>query len=158
MNFQTTAIFVAGILAVIATGYYAYRFFIPPVTVGTLFSKETFSCYRFKGKATSEFYFKVGMLASTSRVIGNADIRSVSARLKSGSTLVKSTFDVTKNSTGTKFYLNTTFTLSKSISGPDLPAHTTPGSGLTFTFTIELPGETITIDDVPIIPIDLDPC
>jgi hypothetical protein len=62
--------------------------------------------------------------------------------------------------TGTTiYYLNVVCDVKHQITAADLPAHTIPGSDLTFSFQIDFDnGNQDIIDNIPIKPIDIEPC
>lgn len=160
MDLQTSALLIIGSLALITFAYFGAKVLLKTTGDSGNFSATTQSCYRIKSTSDT-FVYKAGFLLFSNKKIENVDIRKVTAIL--GTTSGDGKFDVTSKSISIPpfkmYYLNAVCTIKKTLSAPELPGYTSPGSDLTFSIRIDLAdGTHEQIDEIKIIPIDLDPC
>lgn len=163
MDLQTSALVIIALLALITIIYFAARRLSRIVTGAGIFTKITASCYRILITGTTDrFTYKVGFLLLSSKAIQKSDIKKVTATL--GSSSGDGTFEITKKTTSTippvtTYYLNAVCPIKKTLTGPEFPVYNTPGSDLTFSIGIDFSdGTNERIDDIKIIPIDIEPC
>lgn len=173
MELQSLALLMIGLFAVASLVYFAYRYFAvtEKETVKSRFTPVTTSCYRLKPTSPMPGIFsckyKIGLLASTytDPTTGAGKVKKISGKLilPSMSPFSDATFQVTKKTDpftgGTIYYLNVVCDVKQQVKAADLPAHSIPGSDLTFSFQIDFDnGNQDIIDNVPIKPIDIEPC
>ena len=149
-------------LALLTVAYFIYKLVVAPVIDTGNLTKITQSCYRIKSiGGTNVYIYKVGLLFLSAKPIKNTEISKVSVTL--GTSTADGKFDVTVKSTTPPtvdaYFLNTVCTIKKALSAPELPGYTSPGSELTFSFRIDFKdGTSDLVDNVKIIPIDIEPC
>lgn len=170
MELQSLALLMIGLFAVSSLVYFAYRYFAGTETVKSRSTLETSSCYRLKPTSPTPGIFsckyKVGLLVSTysDPSMGADKVKKISGKLilPSVSPFSDAVFQVTKKTDSwgnTIYYLNVVCDVKHQLTAGDMPSHTIPGSDLTFSFQIDYDnGNQDTIDNIPIKPIDIEPC
>ncbi len=162
MDLRTSALLVTSTLALFTIAYFVYKLVVTPAADSGNLVRITQSCYRTKVTGSTNVYvYKVGFLFLSKKPIKNAEIKKVSAIL--GTSTADGKFDVTIMSTTPPtvdtYYVNAVCTIKKTLSIPELPGYSSPGSELTFSFRIEYVGSpSEQVDNIKIIPIDIEPC
>ncbi len=170
MELQSLALLMIGLFAVSSLVYFGIRYFAKTESVLSSFTPLTSSCYRLKPTSPTPGIFsckyKVGLLASTysDPSMGTGKVKKISGKLilPSMSPFSDAVFRVTNkpDASGTTiYYLNVVCEIKQQITAGDLPAHSIPGSDLTFSFQIDFDsGSQEIIDKIEIKPIDIEPC
>lgn len=163
MDLQTSALVIIALLALITIFYFAAQRFLAKIeTVSGTFTRITQSCYRMKVSGTTDmFTYKAGFLLLSNKVIQISDIKKVTAIL--GSSSGEGKFAITEKALPVPpyktYFLNAVCPIKKTLSGPEFPVYNTPGADLTFSIRIDFSdGTNDQIDDIKIIPIDIEPC